>query len=65
MIFIKIENICDPVVETKDIMQLREIKTYEMIIVNAKCEYAVSYMWSFHMQLGKGVKNRLYAESSL
>lgn len=49
--FIKIENTCDPVVGTKDIMQLREIKTYEMIVVNAECEYAVSHLWSFQVQL--------------
>lgn len=40
-IFIKTENTCDPAVETKDIMQLRNVKTYEVVKrVNAEWEYA-------------------------
>lgn len=58
-IFIKIENTCDSVVETKDIMLLGDVKTYEVVKrVNAEREYAQGLVCSpFKCSWTKEVKN--------
>lgn len=66
-IFIKIENTCGPVIETKDIMQLRDVKTYEVVKrVNAECEYTQCLICGpFKCSWKKEVKNIVSSGSSL
>lgn len=63
----KTENTCDPEVETKDIMQLRNVKTHEVVKrVTAECEYAQRLLCGpFKCSWKKEVKNNISSGSSL